>query len=155
MDATTLAAGQSAQRTLVEDVNGSTKAVAEKAEEPATGSVDKSRPSYFTRAAVPLWIGVLAGMALVVLTGILLFKRLHRGRALEVDEASPVARMPSGSIGLSAPNRISTTGSQPVATGPLSGQEISGRQAGAEAAFQEDAIASMIANLVRKGAHPS
>jgi xanthine/uracil permease len=155
MDATTVAVGQSAQRTLVEDVNGSAELVAEKTEEPATGSVDKSRPSYFTRAAVPLWIGILAGMTLVVLTGILLFKRLQRGRALEVDEASPVARMPSGSIGLSAPNRISTTGSQPVATGPLSGQEISGRQAGAEAAFKEDAIASMIANLVRKGAHPS
>src|SRR5216684_2688142 len=49
MDATTLAAGQSAQRTLVEDVNGSTELVAEKAEEPAAESVDKSRPSYFTR----------------------------------------------------------------------------------------------------------
>jgi Putative peptidoglycan binding domain len=152
MDATTLAVGQSAQRTLVEDVNGSTKAVAEKAEEPATGSVDKSRPSYFTRAAVPLWIGILAGMALVLLTGILLFKRLHRGRAL--DDASPVAPVPSGSIGLSAPNRIPAAGSQPVAAGPLSGQGISDRQAGTEAAFQEDAIASMIANLVRKGAHP-
>jgi hypothetical protein len=154
MDATTLAAGQSAQRTLVEDVNGSTEAVAEKAEEPATRSVDKSRPSYFTRAGVPLWIGILAGMALVLLTGILLFKRLRRGRALEVDEASPVARMPSGSIGLSGPNRIPATGSQPVATGPLGGQEISDRQAGTEAAFKEDAIASMIANLVRKDAHP-
>jgi hypothetical protein len=155
MDATTLAAGQSAQRTLVEGVNGSTEGVAEKAEEPATGSVDKPRPSYFTRAAVPLWIGILTGMTLVVLAGILLFKRLHRGRALEVDEASPVARMPSGSIGLSAPNRIPTIGSQPVATGPLRGQEISDRQAGTEVAFKEDAIASMIANLVRKGAHPS
>jgi len=154
MDATTLAAGQSAQRTLVEDVNGSTELVAEKAEEPATESVDKSRASYFTRTAVPLWIGILAGMAIVLLTGVLLFKRLHRGRALEVDEASPVAPVPSGSIGLSAPNRIPTAGSQPVAAGPLSGQEISDRQAGAEAAFQEDAIASMIANLVRKGAHP-
>ena len=154
MDATTLAAGQSAQRTLVEDVNGSTELVAEKAEEPATESVDKSRSSYFTRTAVPLWIGILAGMAIVLLTGVLLFKRLHRGRALEVDEASPVAPVPSGSIGLSAPNRIPTAGSQPVAAGPLSGQEISDRQAGTEAAFQEDAIASMIANLVRKGAHP-
>jgi len=154
MDATTLAAGQSAQRTLVEDVNGSTELVAEKAEEPAAESVDKSRPSYFTRTAVPLWIGILAGMAIVLLTGVLLFKRLHRGRALEVDEASPVAPVPSGSIGLSAPNRIPTAGSQPVAAGPVSGQEISDRQAGAEAAFQEDAIASMIANLVRKGAHP-
>jgi peptidoglycan hydrolase-like protein with peptidoglycan-binding domain/uncharacterized protein YecT (DUF1311 family) len=169
-DTTTLAAGQSAQRTLVEGVNGSTEAVAARAEEPATGSVDKPRPSYFTRAAVPFWTGILAGMAIVLLTGILFFKRLHRGRALEVDEASPVVPMPSGSTGLSAPNRIPTAGSQPVAAGPisgiptaasqpvaagpLSGQEIFDRQAGTEAALKEEAIASMIANLVRKGAHP-
>ena len=152
IDATTLATGQSAQRTLVEDV--STEAVAEQqAEEPATGSVDRPRPSYFTRIAVPLWIGILVGMAIVLLTGILLFKRLHRGRA-QVDEASPVAPVPGGSIGLSAPTRIPTAGSQPVAAGPLSGQEISDPQAGTETAFKEDAIASMIANLVRKGAHP-
>src|SRR5260370_213834 len=142
MDATTLAAGQSAQRTLVEDVNGSTEAVAEQqTKKPATGSVDRPRPSYFTRTAVPLWTGILFGMTIVVLTGIVLLKGLHRGRALEVDEASPVAPVPSGSIGLSAPNRIPTSGGQPVAAGPLSGQEISHRRAGTEAAFKEDAIA--------------
>jgi hypothetical protein len=154
MDTTPLAAEPSAQHALVEDENRSPEAVAERAEEPATGSVDKPRPSSFTRAALPLWIGILAGMALVLSTGILLFKRLHRGRALEVDGASPVAPMPSGSIGLSAPNRIPTAGGQPVAAGPLNEQEISDRQPGTEAAFKEDDIASMIANLVRKGAHP-
>jgi len=154
VDATTLAAGQSVQRTLAEDVNRSAEAVAERPQKPANELVDKPRSSYFTRAAVPVWISILAGMAIVLLAGIFLFKRLHRGRALEVDDASPVAPAPSGSMGLSGPNRIPTPSSQLVAAGPLRGEGISDQQADAGVAFKEDAIASMIANLVRKGAHP-
>jgi len=155
MDTTPLAAEPSAQHTLVEDENRSSEAVAEGAEEPATGSVDKPRPSSFTRAALPLWIGILAGMALVLSTGIVLFKRLHTGRALEAEEASPEAPVPSGTTGLSPPNPIPTADNQPVAAGPPSEPESSDRQAGTEAGLNEDAIASMIANLVRNGAHPS
>jgi len=154
MDVTTLAAGQSVQRTLVENVNGSAEAVAEQADEPAVGSVDKPRPSFLTRAAVPLWISILAGTTIVLFAGIFLFKRLHRGRALEVDDASPAAPAPSGSIDLSGSNRIPTPSSQLVAAEPLGGQEISDRQADSGATLKEDAIAGMIANLVRKGAHP-
>lgn len=155
MDTTPLAAEPSAQHTLVEDENRSSEAVAEGAEEPATGSVDKPRPSSFTRAALPLWIGILAGMALVLSTGIVLFKRLHTGRALEAEEASADTPVPSGTTGLSPPNPIPTADNQPVAAGPPSEPESSDRQAGTEAGLNEDAIASMIANLVRNGAHPS
>src|SRR5216684_511978 len=154
MDTTPLAAEPSAQHALVEDENRSPEAVAERAEEPATGSVDKPRPSSFTRAALPLWIGILAGMALVLSTGIVLFKRLHTGRALEAEEATPEAPVPSGT-GLSPPNPIPTADNQSVAAGPPSEPESSDRQAGTEAGLNEDAIASMIANLVRNGAHPS
>jgi Putative peptidoglycan binding domain len=155
MDTTPLAAEPSAQHTLVEEENRSPEAVAERAEEPATGSVDKPRPSSFTRAVLPLWIGILAVMALVLSTGIVLFKRLHTGRALEAEEASPEAPVPSGTTGLSPPNPIPTADNQPVAAGPPSEPESSDRQAGTEAGLHEDAIASMIANLVRDGAHPS
>jgi peptidoglycan hydrolase-like protein with peptidoglycan-binding domain len=154
LDTIPLAAEPSAQPALVEGENRSREAVAERAREPATRSVDEPRPPSFTRVALPLWIGILAGMALVLSAGVVLFRRLRTRRALEAEEASPGAPAPSGT-GLSPPDPIPTVDDQSAAAGPPSEPESPDRQAGTEAALSEDAIASMIANLVRNAAHPS
>jgi hypothetical protein len=80
-------------------------------------------------------------------TAIFLLRRRQHGHALSVDEGSPVAPVPTASTARTAPSLAESSRVLPL--GGLQRPEGS-KRVGAGTTLNEDAIAGIIANLVRE-----
>lgn len=119
-------------------------AAAEKVEEPAEKLSGKSTLSYFTNTVLLI---LSAALGIVLVAALFLLKYLHHGRTPGVDEGGPVAAAPS----LTGLDEIPANSSQLVAAETLEQQQISDHQVDSGTPLKEDAIAGIIADLVRKG----